>query len=141
MKTLPRKNYLSIVEVQLDHDFLKAVIANLPIAYAYHKVILDNYEAPVDYEFLYVNQAFEDLTGLKGKDIINRRITEVLPNIRSGSFDWIKYYGEVAMNGGRKVFEQYSAPFNKSYKIQVSSPEKYYFTTIFIDISEHRVPA
>lgn len=141
MKTLPRKNYLSIVELQLDHDFLKAVIANLPIAYAYHKVILDNYGAPIDYEFLYVNQAFEDLTGLKGKEILNKRITEVIPTIRSGSFDWIKYYGEIAMNGERKVFEQFSAPFNRLYKIQVSSPEKYYFITLFFDISEHRMPA
>jgi diguanylate cyclase len=139
MKTLPRKNYLSIVETDLENNFLKDVIARLPIGYAYHKIILDDSGDPVDYEFLYVNQAFENLTGLSGKNIVNKKVTEIMPGIRSDSFDWIKFYGGVAMNNEIKIFEQFFAQFNKLYRIQVSSPELYYFITIFFDISERKM--
>ena len=139
MKTLPRKNYLSIVEIDLENNFLREVIAKLPIGFAYHKIILDDYGNPVDYEFLYVNQAFENLTGLRSKNIINKRVTEVMPEILSDSFDWIKFYGGVAMSDEIKIFEQFFAQLNKFYRIQVSSPEKYYFITIFFDVADRKM--
>jgi hypothetical protein len=36
-----------------------------PFAYARHKIILDENDKPVNYQFLDVNSAFEDMTGLK----------------------------------------------------------------------------
>ena len=35
-------------------------------AFAYHEILLDKDNKPVDYIFLEVNDAFEELTGLKG---------------------------------------------------------------------------
>ncbi len=47
------------------------MMTEAPFGAAYHKIILDDNGKPVDYVFLEVNRAFERLTGLKAKDILN----------------------------------------------------------------------
>lgn len=84
------------------------MIETAPFGYAYHKIILDDNGIPVDYEFLEVNKVFEKLTGLKRSNILNKRVTNVLPGIRDEELDWVAYYGEIALNGNEKTFEQYS---------------------------------
>ncbi len=67
--------------------------------YAYHEIITDQAGQPVDYRFLEVNSEFEHLTGLKRKEILGKGVCEVLPGIRDGEFDWVAFYGEVALKG------------------------------------------
>ncbi|MFW6263370.1 MAG: PAS domain-containing protein, partial [Thermotogota bacterium] len=108
------------------------------LGFARHKVIYDKEGKPVDYYFLSVNPAFERLTGLKKKELLNRRITEVMPKITEGNFDWIDFYGQIASNGERHVFEQYSAPLDRWYRVEAFSYEQGYFTTVFVDITHER---
>jgi diguanylate cyclase (GGDEF)-like protein/PAS domain S-box-containing protein len=110
----------------------------LPMGYADHKIILDENNRPCDYEFLEVNDAFENLTGLKGSDIIGKRVSEVLPDIKKSAFNWIKNYGNLAINGGSEEFEQYAEPLKRWYKIKAYSPEKGRFVTAFSDITEQK---
>jgi PAS domain S-box-containing protein len=119
-----------------DKIFYKNLIKSAPFGYAYHKIILDENGKPIDYMFLEVNNSFEKLTGLKSENILNKKITDVIPDITKGDFDWISYYGDIALNGGEKEFEQYSFPLKKWYKVQVHSPQKLFFSTIFVDITE-----
>ena len=118
---------------------LNTHILNNPImGYAHHKIVLDNEGKPIDYIFLEVNNTFENITDLKEKDIINKSITQVIPDIINSKFNWISYYGEIALNGGQKSFEQYSEPLKKWYRVHVFSNEKMFFTTSFIDITESK---
>jgi PAS domain S-box-containing protein len=118
-----------------DLDY-KKIIESSPIAYAYHKIVLDEDDNTCDYIFLDLNEKFEKLTGLKKENIINKKITEVLPEITDGDFDWISFYGELALNKGSAEFEQFSKPLNRWFKVKAVSPEKYYFITYFSDIEE-----
>ena len=120
----------------MNDSFYKQVIHESPIGYAYHKIICDADGTPCDYEFIEVNAAFEAFTGLKHADIVGRKVTEILPGIRKYDFDWVKFYGDIAINGGTKEFEQFARPLNKRYKVNVYSPEKYYFITYFIDTTD-----
>src|SRR6056297_1870375 len=108
------------------------------LGFARHKVIYDKEGKPVDYSFLSVNPAFERLTGLKKKELLNHRITEIQPNITDEDFDWIDFYGQIASNGERHVFEQYSTPLDRWYRVEVFSYEKGCFTTVFFDITHER---
>lgn len=114
----------------------KEILKNLPFGYALHKVELDHNGVPIDYEYIDINEAFEKITGLKRKNVIGKKITEIFPNIRNDKVDWIKYYGNIAMNSSENEFEQYSEELKKWYKIKVYSPKKYYFITYFTDINE-----
>ncbi|OQA80824.1 MAG: Signal transduction histidine-protein kinase BarA [bacterium ADurb.Bin243] len=122
----------------MNNEHYKNIIKNAPIGYAFFKLVLDERGAPCDFEFLEVNRAYEELTGLKAENIINKRITQVLPTINKGNLDWLSLYSEVAINGGKKEFERYSDIFGAWYKVQVYSYEKGFFTAIFIDITSEK---
>lgn len=113
----------------------QSILSKAPFGFAYHRIILDDNGIPVDYEFLEVNAAFERITGLTSSSIIGKTVCEIFPGFRNGSFDWIAHYGQVALQGKDYEFEQYSEPLQKWFRVQASSPEKGYFTTLFNDIT------
>ena len=111
------------------------ILRKSPFGYGLHKIILDDNGVPDDYEYIEVNETFEKFTGLKKDNIIGKKVTEILPNIKNNDFDWIKCYGDIAINNSEYEFEQYSEELKEWYKIQVYSPKKYYFITYFIDVT------
>ncbi|NCB41389.1 MAG: diguanylate cyclase [Clostridia bacterium] len=122
----------------MSEDFYKRLIEQSPVGYAYHKIVCDKAGRPCDYIFVEVNAAFEELTGLKSKDIVGKTISKVQPGIKKGEFDWISCYGDVALMGERKEFEQYSEPLGKWFKVNAYSPELGYFVTLFLDVTPER---
>ena len=119
----------------MDSAIHKLQVAKAPYGYAFHKIIVDHEGKPVDYEFIEVNHAFEKLTGLKSHDLLGKTIMNIMPEIAGDTFDWIGFYGEIALNGGENEFEQYSDTLKRWYTVNVYSPEKYYFVTTFFDIT------
>ena len=111
----------------------KEIIMQSQFGYAYHEVICDKKGNPVDYTIIDINPTYEQFLGLKANDVLGKRITEILPNIKNGATNWIKEFGEVAVNGGEKEFEEYSEIFKKYFRIRVFSPKKGYFVTSFCD--------
>lgn len=116
-------------------DYRK-ILKKSPLGYALHKILLDYNGVPDDYEYIEINEAFERFTGLNKAKVIGKKVTEIFPNIKNGEFDWIKCYGEVAINNLEYEFEEYLDELKKWYKVQAYSPEKYYFITYFTDISK-----
>lgn len=115
----------------------------LPIPYARHKIVCNSEGKPIDYMFVEVNAAFETQTGLQAKTILQKNITDIIPEFRYESFDWIGFYGEVALGKSKdKEIEQFSDHLQKWFKITVFSDEHGYFSTIFHDVShEHMIVA
>jgi PAS domain S-box-containing protein len=106
--------------------------------FAYHRIVADEQGRPIDYIFLEVNSEFERQTGLKRAEIINKRVTEAIPNIREDSFDWIGAYGRVALRGEELRVEQFSKALNRWYSAAAYSPKKGYFAAVFEDITERK---
>ncbi|WP_175562041.1 PAS domain S-box protein [Anaerocolumna xylanovorans] len=125
----------------MEDVFYKLIMKNSPMAFAYHKILLDESGEPCDYVFLEVNHAFEEMTGLNGKQIIGKRVTEVIPGIREEEFDCVAAYGLTALQGGRAEYEQYSDILGRWYRIQVYSPERYYFAVNFLDVTKEKQQA
>ena len=119
----------------MEQDHYKNLLMSAPVGYAYHRIILDEKNHPCDYVFLDANPAFEQLTGLETSLILNKRVTEILPGITDDGFDWIGKFGEIALNRGNLMFEQYSKPLKKWFRVQVHSSEKLHFSTVFVDIT------
>lgn len=117
---------------------LSLAIKNLPYAYAKHRIVTDEHGNPTDYIFLEVNPAFEKMTSLVRKDIVGKKVSEVLPGIRKDSTDWIGIYGEVALNGKSISFEQFSEPLQRWYEVKAYREEDRCFTTVFFDNSQRK---
>ncbi|MFC2120565.1 PAS domain S-box protein [Bacteroidota bacterium] len=114
----------------------RLMFENMINGLAYHKIVTDNNGKPIDYNFIEINQGFENITGLKRKDIIGKNVTEVLPGIEKDSTDWIGIYGKVALEGKHIQFQSFSESINKWYSIFAYSTQKGYFVTIIEDITE-----
>ena len=106
--------------------------------FAFCKVILDEYEKPVDYVFYDVNEAYRRLTGLCDKPVIGRKVTEVIPNLKNEPFDWIGTCGRVALTGKSLTFEGYCPTFDKWLAVNAYCPEKGYFAMIVKDITHRK---
>ena len=121
------------------YEWLKAVFEFSDTAIARHKIIVDDNGKPIDYIFLEVNHAYEKMTGLKKEKILNKRALTVLPALKEDEFDWISFFGKIALQGNtKKSCEKFSYPLKKWYRIEVISSEKFYFTTIFQDIGHEK---
>lgn len=115
-----------------------ALFENMPDGFAYHKVLFDEAQRPVDYVFLEVNDAFERLTGLKREDILGKRVTQVLPGIKKEPANWIDVYGMVALTGEPVKFENYAEALGRWYLVSAYSPEKGFFVATFQDVTERK---
>ncbi len=112
---------------------LKQLFINMNSAFAYHKIITNEKGEPVDYVFLDVNPKFEEITGAKAKDVINKRIMDISPETEKV---WIKTFGEVALTGKSVTFSEYSKVVDKFFEVTAYSTEKNYFAVTFSDITQ-----
>ena len=80
----------------------RSLFENMLDGFAYCKMLFDDLDRPVDFVYLAVNSAFERLTGLK--DVVGKRVTEVIPGIKEASPELFEAYGRVGVDGqARKV--------------------------------------
>jgi PAS domain S-box-containing protein len=121
-----------------DRQQFETLFARMLNGFAYQQITVDTNGKPVDYIFLAANEAFEKLTGLKRRDIIGKKVTEVLPGIQKDPADWIGKYGRVALTGEPTQFENYAEPLKRWYSVSAYSPKKGYFAAIFEDITERK---
>jgi PAS domain S-box-containing protein len=117
----------------MDNSHYEDFIKNGPFGYAYLKIVFENGEEQVDFEFIEVNRLFEELTCIESGDVAGKKLTEVFPDLKESSFDWIGFLSETALNGGTKNFEQYLEDLKCWYSGSVHSNKKNYISVIFED--------
>jgi PAS domain S-box-containing protein len=133
---------LDITELHAAQETLKqseeryrSLFNTMTEGFALHEIICNAKGKPVDYRFLEVNPAFENLTGLKAKDILGKTVKEVIPATEDF---WINTYGEVALTGKSTNFEDYSKPLGRHYEVFAYRPAPMQFAVVFMDITERK---
>lgn len=116
----------------------RSLFEHLNSGFALHQIVVDEVGRPADYVFLAMNAAFGRMTGLVPVDAIGRRITELLPDIRSDSTDWIDLYGRVALEGEPRHFEQHSVLVDRWFEIVAYRPAAGQFAVILRDITQRK---
>jgi diguanylate cyclase (GGDEF)-like protein/PAS domain S-box-containing protein len=126
------------IVMKSDNDKYRKLFAKMPDAFAYHQVIYDQQGNPEDYLFLEINDAFEQLTGLKREAVIGKKVTEVHPEIGDSAFDWIGIYGQVAGEGKSVRFEQHFEPAGRWYDVSAFSEAPGYFAVSFREVTTQK---
>lgn len=111
------------------------LINSMTQGFAFHEIVCDASGRPDDYLFIYVNPAFESLTGLKIEKIRGKTVKTVFPDIEDF---WIETYGETALSGKAKTFEHYTESVSKWFEVTAYSPRQGYFACVFSDITERK---
>ncbi len=104
--------------------------------FALCEIITNDKGEPEDFVYLEVNKTFENLTGLKKENVLNKKVTEILPYEDVG--DLIQIYGKVALTGESTVFQYPIPSLDKYYEIAAFSPQKKRFIAFFTDITERK---
>ncbi len=115
----------------MNKDIYLEAIENSDCAFAYHKAVFDDNNKMIDSVFLDVNKSFEKLTGLKKKDIINKRFVRDIAINKEDARAWIDTYEKVINDKKMIEFEDYSEESKKHFKIKAYYSEENCFTTLF----------
>ncbi len=112
----------------------RSLFENMQEGYAHCRMLFDDWGKPADFVYLDVNEAFSRLTGLG--DVIGKRVSEVIPQVRELSPELFEIYGRVAATGIPEKFEINFTPLRKWFSVSAYSPERDHFVTVFDNITE-----
>ncbi len=101
------------------------------------EMLFDRSGAPIDYRFLEVNPAFEQMTGLQGAT--GKTALQLVPNLEPF---WVETYGRVALTGQPARFENQSEAMNMWFEVsafRVGEPENHKFAILFTNISDRKI--
>jgi len=113
----------------------RLLFENMLEAWAYCRIIYENGQ-PVDFIYLDVNQAYENVSNLK--NVIGKKASELIPGLRENNPEVLETYARVAMTGKPEKFETCVKSFDKHYKVSAYSPERDHFIAMFQDFTEQK---
>ena len=113
----------------------RSLFENMLNGFAYCRMEFDQGH-PQDFVYLEVNTAFETLTGLK--NVVGKKVSEVIPGIQESDPALFESYGRVALTGQPETLEIYVASLAMWFSIAIYSPQKEYFVAVFEVITERK---
>jgi PAS domain S-box-containing protein len=124
-------------EVMESQQRYYSLFMNMNDGIAYHKLILDEKENPIDFEYIQVNSAHERYFGHSKEELVGKRFTDIFPHLKE-SLD-LNHFCKVALTGKSEYTQEFfSSVSSRWYSVTSYSPEKYHFTTIFTDIHDRK---
>lgn len=114
----------------------RLLFEHMQAGFAYCQMLYDEHGSPVDFIYLDVNDAFERLTGLK--QVIGRKVTEVIPGIQDLTPELLEVYGRVAQTGLPEQLELDFTPLALWLSISVYSMAPGYFAVVFDNITQRK---
>jgi PAS domain S-box-containing protein len=109
---------------------------NMTEGFARCQMFYENNQA-IDFLYLEINHAFETLTGLK--DVVGKRISEVLFNHKTENPELFELYDRVSKTGISERIETFVATLNIWFSISVYSSQRGQFIVIFDNITNRKL--
>ena len=105
--------------------------------FAIFESVFDDQGKFATYRYLFTNDAFESIIGLKLEDVKGKTIHEVWPETEQ---TWVDYCGEVVITGKPQSFEMFHGPTGKLFYCNVYKPWESHdrFCMVFEDITERK---
>lgn len=100
------------------------------------EVLFDEANKAINYRFLEVNPAFETETGLR--NAAGKTVLELAPGTEE---KWFRIFGEVAMTGVSRHFDERADALGRWYDVyafRIEEPEKRRVALLFNDVSERK---
>ncbi|MEI6519498.1 MAG: ATP-binding protein [bacterium] len=113
-----------------------SLFSNMLNGYAYCQMVFEEGK-PRDFIYLAVNESFYKLTGLK--DVIGKKITEVIPNIREVDPQILEFYGRVTMTGQPEQQEIFVESLQMWLLLSVYCPAPEHFVAVFDVITDRKL--
>ncbi|MDD2996756.1 MAG: PAS domain S-box protein [Paludibacter sp.] len=106
-----------------------------PIGIAYHKMIYDENDNPLDYLFLEANSSYKELTGVNP---VGMKASEAFPGIENDPSNWIGTFGNVAKTGQEIRFQQHLEANDRWYDCVAYQYKPDHFVAAFLEITQQK---
>jgi PAS domain S-box-containing protein len=113
----------------------QTLISNISSGYCLNKITFGKNEMPIDSHFLKLNQAFEQITGLKATDLVGKTTKEVFPGTE---YFWVDRIGQVALSGNPLHFKRGLKFFGQCFEVIAYSPGRGQVAAVFTDIADQK---
>lgn len=113
----------------------RCLITQMEQGLAVHEVILDSAGKAKDCNFIYVNDSFERLTGLKSDDILGKTLSEIMPDSKEFL---TKQYAQLLKTQESVRYEKYFQQFGKYFEVVAYLPQPQQVAVIISDITERK---
>ena len=123
--------------LQASEKHYRSLFLSMRNGLAYCRMLFDEQGRPQDFVYLQVNSAFETLTGLK--NVVGRRVSEVIPGIMASDEELLAIFGRVALAGVPESFEWHVQALEMWFAISAYSPEKEHFVALFDVITDRKM--
>lgn len=127
------KEKLNTIELESERNDIDNLYNNMNTGFALHRVILNDQNEPVDFEYVYTNPAYEQLTMLSSKSLMGKTLLDIIPDLEPEIFN---HYGRVALHGETAHFTEYVKSLKRYFDFIVYQTEPHYFAVIFSDVTE-----
>ena len=100
------------------------------------EMLFDENDKPINYRFLEINPAFEQLTGLK--EAVGKTARELVPHLDE---QWFEIYGRVALTGQSVRFENHAPAMDRWFDVnasRVGGPESRKVALLFTNITKRK---
>jgi PAS domain S-box-containing protein len=124
------------LQLQESEERYQSLFENMLSGYAFCQMLFNENNRPEDFIYIMVNDAFEKLTGLK--DVVGKRVSEVIPGVQESNPELFETYGRVSLTGKPERFETHIEALGIWFSISVYSPKQGYFVAVFDNITESR---
>jgi diguanylate cyclase (GGDEF)-like protein/PAS domain S-box-containing protein len=114
----------------------RSLFENMLHGYAYCRMLFED-GIPRDFVFLYINPAFETLTGLG--DVTGKRACECIPGLCDDNPEIFAAYERAVVSGVTERFETCIEPLGLWFSVAVYSPAREHFVVIFDNVTEQKM--
>jgi len=121
--------------VQESEERYRSLFGNMLGGFAFCRMLFED-DKPIDFVYLDVNEAFEELTGLR--NVVGKRVTELIPGIREANPELFDIYGRVAKSGLPEKFETYLDALGIWLSVSVYSTKSEHFVALFDNITSRK---
>jgi PAS domain S-box-containing protein len=116
---------------QLYHSLFESMLNGC----AYCRMLFEDGK-PTDFIYLAVNDSFVAQTGLK--DVVGRKVSEIIPGIREADPGIFEIYGRVALTGRPEHFEMFVESLHQWFAVSAYSPSREHFVAVFDVVTERK---
>ena len=122
-------------KIQESEERYRSLFENMLNGVVYCQMIFED-DRPQDFVFISVNDTFGKLNGLK--NIIGKRVSEVIPGIRESNPELFEIFGRVSLSGKSERFETFLSAMGMWCSVSAYSTEKGYFVALFDNLTESK---
>lgn len=124
----------------MKRNYFMAFFKNSPAAYAYYRAVLDEQGIPYEYELLEINEAYENMMGVKPLHVIGKKASDIYQSVSGENLDkWYEMAQSAVINNKTTEMNIQYPSIDKWLRLVVFPLDQCHFASITTDITKEHM--